>query len=196
MDELRTRVWPSFNTRSPSSLSTRASIVRRGYNASFSYVLNDDRKHNSIDEGPPLEGTGNLFQQKSFGSSSNRFNNNNDSAVFGFFHSRRCSDSGVSFCRHMSTTIGAVSEKTEFINDVADVITDTTVEAVAAQAPAMDEVAVAAADSYFPVAALQHVVDAVQSFTGFNLYWAIWFCLLMYIWYWAIWFIKNVKTVI
>lgn len=94
----------------------------------------------------------------------------------------------------MSTTIGGGSEKTEFINDVADVITDTTVEAVAAQAPAMDEVA--ADDSYFPVAALQNVVDAVHSFTGFNLYWAIWFCLLMYIWYWAIWFIKNVKTVI
>ena len=59
----------------PFSLSTRGNIVRRGNNASFSYVLNDDRKHNSIDEGPPLEGTGYLFQQKSFGSSSNRFNN-------------------------------------------------------------------------------------------------------------------------
>ncbi|XP_011022753.1 PREDICTED: mitochondrial inner membrane protein OXA1-like [Populus euphratica] len=164
------------------SLSTRANIVRRRYNASFSYVLNDDRKHNSIDEGPSLEGMGNLFQQKSFGSSSNRFNNNNDSAVFGFFHNRRCSDTGVSFCRHMSTKIGAASEKIEFINDVADVITDRTVEAAAAQAPAMDEVAAAAAaaDSYFPVAALQHVIDAVHSFIGFNWYWAIWFCLLMY----------------
>jgi YidC/Oxa1 family membrane protein insertase len=58
----------------------------------------------------------------------------------------------------MSTKIGGGSEKIEFINDVADVITDTTVEAVAAQAPAMDEVAAAAADSYFPVAALQHVL--------------------------------------
>ncbi|KAL9349848.1 hypothetical protein Peur_057103 [Populus x canadensis] len=92
------------------SLSTRANIVRRRYNASFSYVLNDDRKHNSIDEGPPLEGMGDLFQQKPFGSSSNRFNNNNDSAVFGFFH-------------------------------------DATVEAVAAQAPAMDEVATLNLDS-------------------------------------------------
>jgi len=146
------------------SLSTRANIVRRRYNASFSYVLNDDRKHNSIDKGPPLEGMGNLFQQKPFGSSSDRFNDNNDSAVFGLFHNRRCSDFspspsiGVPFCRHMSTKIGGGSEKIEFINDVADVITDTTVEAVAAQAPAMDEVAVAAADSYFPVAALQHVL--------------------------------------
>ncbi|KAL9386933.1 hypothetical protein Peur_020057 [Populus x canadensis] len=71
-------------------LSTRANTVRRRYNASFSYVLNDDRKHNSTDEGPPLEGMGNLSQQKPFGSSSNRFINNNDSAVFGFFHNRRC----------------------------------------------------------------------------------------------------------
>jgi len=54
---------------------------------------------------------------------------------------------GVSFCRHMSTKIGGWSEKIEFINDVADVITDATVEAVAAQAPAMDEVATLNLDS-------------------------------------------------
>jgi YidC/Oxa1 family membrane protein insertase len=38
----------------------------------------------------------------------------------------------------MSTKIGGWSEKIEFINDVADVITDATVEAVAAQAPAIN----------------------------------------------------------
>ena len=167
------------------SLSTRANIVRRRYNASFSYILHDDdRKHNSIEEGPSSKGMSNLFQQRSFGSSRKRFDNN--LAVFGFFHNRRCLDLslspsiGVSFCRDMST-IGGGSENIELINDVAEVLTDMTIEAVSAQAPVVNEVAIAAADSYFPVAALQHVIDAVHSFTGFNWYWTIWFCLLMYI---------------
>lgn len=157
------------------SLSTRANIVRRRYNASFSYILHDDdRKHNSIEEGPSSKGMSNLFQQRSFGSSRKRFDNN--LAVFGFFHNRRCLDLSlspsiaVSFCRDMST-IGGGSENIELINDVADVLTDTTFEAVSAQAPVVNEVAIAAADSYFPVAALQHVIDAVHSFTGFN-WWA------------------------
>lgn len=157
------------------SLSTRANIVRRRYNASFSYILHDDdRKHNSIEEGPSSKGMSNLFQQRSFGSSRKIFDNN--LAVFGFFNNRRCLDLslspsiGVSFCRDMST-IGGGSENIELINDVADVLTDTTFEAVSAQAPVVNEVAIAAADSYFPVAALQHVIDAVHSFTGFN-WWA------------------------
>ncbi|KAJ6946079.1 hypothetical protein NC651_000987 [Populus alba x Populus x berolinensis] len=69
------------------------------------------------------------------------------------------------------STIGGGSENIELINDVAEVLTDTTIEAVSAQAPVVNEVAIAAADSYFPVAALQHVIDAVHSFTGFN-WWA------------------------
>ncbi|CAK7335716.1 unnamed protein product [Dovyalis caffra] len=158
------------------SLSTKANIVRRRYNASFSYVLhNDDHKRNSIEKGPSSQGLSILFKQRSFGSSSDGFNNN--LAVFSFFHNRRCLDFslspsiGVSFCRYMSTTIGGGSENIESMNDVADVLTDTTIEAVGAQAPAVNEVAIAAADSYFPVAALQHVIDAVHSFTGFN-WWA------------------------
>ncbi|KAG5228246.1 Inner membrane protein [Salix suchowensis] len=157
------------------SLSTRANIVRRRYNASFSFILhNDDHKRNSIEEGPSSKGVSNLFQQRSFGSSSKRFDNS--SAVFGFFHNRRCLDlsllpsTGVSFCRDMST-IGEGSENIELINDVADVLTDSTIEAVSSQAPVVNEVAIAAADSYIPVAALQHVIDAVHSFTGFN-WWA------------------------
>ncbi|KAJ6714348.1 MITOCHONDRIAL INNER MEMBRANE PROTEIN OXA1-RELATED [Salix viminalis] len=157
------------------SLSTRANIVRRRYNASFSFILhNDDHKRNSIEEGPSSKVVSNLFQQRAFGSSSKRFDNS--SAVFGFFHNRRCLDlsllpsTGVSFCRDMST-IGEGSENIELINDVADVLTDSTIEAVSSQAPVVNEVAIAAADSYIPVAALQHVIDAVHSVTGFN-WWA------------------------
>lgn len=71
----------------------------------------------------------------------------------------------------MSTTIGDGSDKIEYMTDVADVIAESTVEAVASQASAVSEVAIAAADSYFPVAALQYVIDGVHSFTGLN-WWA------------------------
>lgn len=57
----------------------------------------------------------------------------------------------------MSTTTTAAADK---INVVMDT--------VAQAAPAANEVAIAAADSYFPVAALQHVIDAVHNFTGLN----------------------------
>lgn len=57
----------------------------------------------------------------------------------------------------MSTTTTAAADK---INVVMDT--------VAQAAPAANEVAIAAADSYLPVAALQHVIDAVHNFTGLN----------------------------
>ncbi|OMO79768.1 Membrane insertase OXA1/ALB3/YidC [Corchorus capsularis] len=71
----------------------------------------------------------------------------------------------------MSTTVGDGADKIGFIGDVAEVLKDGAVEAVTSQAPAVNEVAIAAADSAFPVAALQYVIDAVHSFTGFN-WWA------------------------
>ncbi|PRQ60185.1 putative membrane insertase OXA1/ALB3/YidC, membrane insertase YidC/Oxa1 [Rosa chinensis] len=54
----------------------------------------------------------------------------------------------------MSTTIG-----------------DKTVEVVTSQGPAVSEVAVAAADSFLPVAGLQYLIDFVHSLTGLN-WWA------------------------
>lgn len=71
----------------------------------------------------------------------------------------------------MSTTVGESADKIELISDVAEAITDTTIQAVASQAPAVSEVAVAAADSYLPVQALQYVIDYVHQFTGLN-WWA------------------------
>ncbi|CAK7345650.1 unnamed protein product [Dovyalis caffra] len=59
-----------------------------------------------------------------------------------------------------TTTAAAAAEK-------IDVVMDTVVQA----APAANEVAVAAADSFLPVAALQHFIDAVHNFTEFN-WWA------------------------
>ncbi|KAK8940872.1 Mitochondrial inner membrane protein OXA1-like [Platanthera zijinensis] len=74
-----------------------------------------------------------------------------------------------------------VSDESGYINDVANVLTGTTMDssevgaaaaaASSAASPFPGEVSAAAADSFVPVAALQHVIDAVHSFTGLN-WWA------------------------
>jgi YidC/Oxa1 family membrane protein insertase len=73
--------------------------------------------------------------------------------------------------RHMSTTIGEGADKIDFMTDVAEVLADKTLEAVTSQVPAISEVALAAADSWPPVAALQYFIDGVHNFTGLN-WWA------------------------
>ncbi|KAM0059867.1 putative membrane insertase YidC/ALB3/OXA1/COX18, membrane insertase YidC/Oxa1 [Helianthus debilis subsp. tardiflorus] len=81
--------------------------------------------------------------------------------------------SGVLLGRNMSTTVGDADEgnKIDLMYDMADVLADKTVEVVSTQAPAVSEVAVAAADSWIPVAALQYAIDGIHSFTGLN-WWA------------------------
>ncbi|XP_065878233.1 mitochondrial inner membrane protein OXA1-like [Euphorbia lathyris] len=154
-------------------LSTRANLLTRRCHASIGYVLHhddDDSKHDSIPKGPSSQGTSNFLQHRGFVSG---FAN---SSLLGYVKDRRCNDFslsptigiGASFSRHMSTTIGEGTDKIEMLTDVADVLSDTTVQAVASQAPALNEVAIAAADSFFPVAVLQHFIDAVHSFTGLN----------------------------
>jgi YidC/Oxa1 family membrane protein insertase len=76
----------------------------------------------------------------------------------------------------MSSTPPEWSDKVDGIDFVAtEVVPDEIIEAVTttsqAVVPAINEVAIAAADSAFPVAALQHLIDAVHSFTGLN-WWA------------------------
>ena len=78
--------------------------------------------------------------------------------------------SGMLFVRNMSSGIGS-GEKIELLSDMADVLGDKGMEVVgnvAAAAPAVSEVAVAAADSWLPVAALQYAIDGVHNFTGCN----------------------------
>lgn len=70
----------------------------------------------------------------------------------------------------MSTTQEKWSEKLDDVGFVVEVIPEKALEALTSQAPAVNEVATAAADSSFPVAALQHLIDAVHSFTGLNWY--------------------------
>lgn len=75
---------------------------------------------------------------------------------------------GLSFYRFMTDTSGESSHK--FDEFIAEVISDQAVDVGASQAPAVSEVAIAAADSALPVAALQHLIDTMHSFTGLNWY--------------------------
>ncbi|CAN1153232.1 hypothetical protein LINPERPRIM_LOCUS14566 [Linum perenne] len=68
----------------------------------------------------------------------------------------------------MSTTIGESSDKIELMSNVAETLTKIPMEAVACQDATINEVAVAAADSFLPVAFLQHCIDAIHSFTRCN----------------------------
>ncbi|KAL0789465.1 hypothetical protein Bca101_005711 [Brassica carinata] len=86
------------------------------------------------------------------------------------------SASAFAFYRYMSSAHGVGSEKIGVINDIAEVITDsTTLQDVPAQAAAaaaaVGEVALAANDSFLPIAALQHCIDMVHCYTGLE-WWA------------------------
>ncbi|CAN1189453.1 Mitochondrial inner membrane protein OXA1 [Linum perenne] len=151
------------------SLCNRSSLIRRRVNPSFSYVLHDhDREESSIDGRQSQKGSGNVLQQRFFG------NTLSNSTAFGFCQDRRRagillpSGIGASSIRYMSTTIGESSDKIELMSDVAETLTEMPMEAVASQVAAINEVAVAAADSFLPVAFLQHCIDAIHSFTGCN----------------------------
>ncbi|XP_052878315.1 mitochondrial inner membrane protein OXA1-like [Gossypium arboreum] len=124
------------------SLCNRVTIMARRYQPSFAYVLHEDDRKNQP---------------------SNEFQSHKKPAFL--------PSPGMSFYRHMSTTGIDKPDKFELIGDVVDVLKDTAVEAVASQAPAVNEVAVAGADCWLPVASLQYVIDAVHSFTGLN-WWA------------------------
>ncbi|CAN4077413.1 unnamed protein product [Withania somnifera] len=77
---------------------------------------------------------------------------------------------GSMFTRNMSSSVRGGAEKIEYISEVAE-LADKAVEAVASQVPAVNEVAIAAADSFLPVKALQYLIDYVHIFTGFD-WWA------------------------
>lgn len=152
------------------SLSTRATLIARVNSSSFSYIPHDlDRKQNSSDETLSQRNIHNFIQPRFFRS---YFNDSYGSG--GLFPGKgisKCAlgpSAGSAYCRYMSTTVGQGSENIELVSDVAEVLKDTAIQTVANQAPAVNEVAVAAADSFLPVAALQHFIDTVHNFTGFN----------------------------
>lgn len=150
------------------SLSTRATIVaRRSCHPSVGHLLHDDdRKQNPVSDNVSSQNWNNLLHKRFFGDGVGRLG-------FGLPQDRRFSsnlvslrNSGFAFCRYMSTTIGEGSENFRIVSDVAEVISDSTVQAVASQVPAVNEVAIAAADSFLPVQLLQYFIDGVHTFVG------------------------------
>lgn len=151
--------------------------------ASFTYINHhnkddDDRRSNpgSTAEGPKIP---NLIQNRYFTSGGiKRFGGSRgliQDPTFSFASQQFMGSMnyGTSFSRNISSTVGkGAVDKMEYISDVADVLADRSVEAVTTAAqvatPAVNEVAIAAADSFFPVAALQYLIDYVHIFTGFN----------------------------
>lgn len=81
---------------------------------------------------------------------------------------------GLSSCRYMSSTPPEWSDEVDGIDfGATEVVPDQIIQAVTTTSqavPAVNEVAIAAADSVFPVAALQHLIDGVHSFTGLSWY--------------------------
>ncbi|OMO64295.1 Membrane insertase OXA1/ALB3/YidC [Corchorus capsularis] len=161
------------------SISTRATLLSRRFNPSISHIP----QTNTDEETKPLPP--NLSQSQSqspsqspihkllFHGSYNAINGH------GYSSSRERTSSlfpgaigvGLPSVRFMSTSTGDGSERIEDLDFVAEVVTEKAADALAAAPPVLSEVAVAAADSYLPVAALQHLIDAVHSFSGLN-WWA------------------------
>ncbi|KAF9679821.1 hypothetical protein SADUNF_Sadunf06G0054900 [Salix dunnii] len=146
------------------SLSTRSIILKRQHNPRLTYILHDDEdddghhphknNHEQLNHSSKqVINPTNYLPQRSFNKNSTCFASLLQEANHSHF-------AGACFVRYMSTTTNAAADK---INVVMDT--------VAQAAPPANEVAIAAADSYLPVAALQHVIDAVHNFTGLN-WWA------------------------
>lgn len=151
------------------SLLIRGKLIDQKCHPSLSYFFHsDERKRECPDDRLSAAEIGRLPQKRSFVSSINvpsGFAASSGHAIN--YTSFLVPCSGYSFCRYMST-INQGSDDIEFTKDVANVLSDTTMEAVASQAPVLSEVAVAAADSYLPVQALQYLIDYVHTFTGLN----------------------------
>ncbi|KAB5551960.1 hypothetical protein DKX38_009271 [Salix brachista] len=146
------------------SLSTRSTILKRQHNPRLRYILHDEEdddvhqlhknNHGQLNHSSKqVINPTNYLPQRSFNTNSTCFASLLQEANHSHF-------AGACFVRYMSTTTTAAADKINVLMDT-----------VAQAAPPANEVAIAAADSYLPVAALQHVIDAVHNFTGLN-WWA------------------------
>lgn len=136
------------------SLITRAKLFNyRNFSPSFQYL----HHHNNDSEDSKTLNPQFSRQNRSFTSTDFRGPTSSFSVL-----------NGSILARHMSSSsaIGDGTGKMEYMSDVAGVLSDGSVEVVTQQAPVVSEVAIAAADSYFPVAALQYVIDYIHTYTG------------------------------
>ncbi|KAJ4975268.1 hypothetical protein NE237_000374 [Protea cynaroides] len=164
LGSLRQRRFISGNEMACSrNISTKVIHLRKRLHPSFSCILHDD------------DGKSQPSVANSSRPTIGQFLHRGTAAGVGALRQeRRCSfvylppGFGSSICRHMSSAIAESSDKIEYVSDVADVLTEKGMEVALTQAPVVSEVAIAAADSFLPVAALQYFIDGIHSFTGLN----------------------------
>ncbi|KAJ8467729.1 hypothetical protein OPV22_030281 [Ensete ventricosum] len=153
------------------SLTSNFTHLTRRFHPSFAHILRDDREYTEPSNPlPPSPPTPSRPHASSFAPS-----------VSGFGGWRSLGFSlplGLEpgLLRSYSSGAEEGSNEINYIKDVAEVLSDSSVEtatlaAAAVPSPFPGEVAAAAADSFLPVAALQHLIDAVHSFSGLN-WWA------------------------
>ena len=154
------------------SLSTRATVVARQCHPSVCHLLHDDdRKPQPVNGDFTSQNLNGFLQKRFFGNGVSKFGHGGFGGVSQdrrFSKALVSSSSGFAFSRYMSTANVEKSDQFGIMSDVAEVLNDTTVQAVASQAPVMDEVAIAAADSFLPVQLLQYLIDAVHTYAGLN----------------------------
>ncbi|URE32090.1 mitochondrial inner membrane protein OXA1-like [Musa troglodytarum] len=151
------------------SLTSNFTRLTRRFHPSFAHILRDDREDTEPSNPLPLPPSPSRRHASSSApsvSGSGRWRSLGFSLPFGL-------EPGLL----RSYSSGAEgSNEINYIKDVAEVLSDSSVEtatmaAAAVPTPFPGEVAAAAADSFLPVAALQHLIDAVHSFSGLN-WWA------------------------
>lgn len=109
----------------------------------------------------------NYFRHR-FASTGNNFSTFNGSR--NLFQDRRFAIPavcGTAFGRNFSTGAGdGAADKLEILTDVVDALGSKAAEVAVQAGPHANEVAVAAADSFLPVAALQYMIDYIHTVTG------------------------------
>ncbi|RRT52351.1 hypothetical protein B296_00050527 [Ensete ventricosum] len=148
------------------SLTSNFTHLTRRLHPSFAHILRDDRESTEPPNRPPLSPTPSLPRPSSFAPSFSGFSGRRS---LGF-----SLPLGLDLCllRNYSSSAEG-SNEIDYIKDVSEVLSGSTVDtatvaAAAAPDPFPGEVAAAAADSFLPVAALQHLIDSVHTFSGLN----------------------------
>ncbi|KAL5727036.1 hypothetical protein ACHQM5_000272 [Ranunculus cassubicifolius] len=156
------------------SLSTTVNLLTRRRNPSLGYVLHDDEKKRqprAADSSVPRSSSILLHGYHNFSV------NKATTGLGALFRERGLSvmsqpiGLGSSICSYSSSATEKGSDSVQHVSDVAETLLDNTLESAASQASAVSEVAAAAADSYFPIAALQYFIDGIHTYTGLN-WWA------------------------
>ncbi|KAL6578748.1 hypothetical protein OROMI_008964 [Orobanche minor] len=159
------------------SITARAKLIhqQQRFAAPFSHLHRDDDDRESLLHNKPISRNPNIpsyIQHRLFGSG-NKFGTFYRSS-FSFQDHKFAIPAACgphAFVRNMSSLGDGQGDKIEIMSDIADVLGDKAVEVASQAGPVANEVAIAAADSFLPVAALQYLIDYVHCYIGLN-WWA------------------------